>query len=202
MNRISKFTAVLLMSALSPINFAGDYMPDIERREIVTPAIDTENFELAAFLSVFSVQDFTTEPKVSIHLAYHINEDFFIEGVLGQTDVGLSAAEGTSPAFDDRGYLDYSLNLGWNFLPGQAYYRGKNTYTTTAYLVGGIGSTDFADDSSSTLVIGGGYKVLLTDNLAIRFEAKDFITSIEDQTVANRSRQHNLSLGAGVSLFF
>lgn len=202
MKFLSKLTTALLMVSMAPVSFAGDFIPDIKRRDIVTPAIDTENFELAAFRNLFSVQDFTMEPKVSLHLAYHINEDFFVEASLGQTDVGLSAAEEGTPDFSDRGYVDYHLSLGWNFLPGEAYYSDTKTYTTSAYLIGGIGSTDFAGDTSSTLHFGGGYRVLITDNLAIRFEAKDFITSIEDGTIANRSRQHNLSIGVGASLFF
>jgi len=202
--RAAIFILALVVTGQS---LAAEYIPEIKRREVVTPNLDTDNFEIGALVSLLSVQDFTVEPRLSMHFTYHLNESYFLEGSFGQADIGISAAEGNTPAFEDRSYTDYHLSFGWNILPGEAYFGtakkgNKRTYNQNFYLLGGAGVTNFANDNAMTLHLGGGYRVLLTDKLAVRFEAKDFITSIDEQFVGNRGRQHNLTIGVGASLFF
>lgn len=191
---------------------AVDYVPNIERREIVTPGIDTENLELTAMASFISVQDYNFEPHFSFRLAYHPHESFFIEGSAGQADIGISQVEravddglisGASnlTLFEDRSYTDFHLSLGWVVLPGHTSFRGK-TYIQQLYLIGGGGLTNFADSNNTTVNFGAGYRLLITDNLAIRAEARDYIVSWDDPPFGTSARQHNLSMGLGVSLFF
>lgn len=59
--------------------------PDIYRREINVPRIDTENFEITAYYGVLDVEDFGTEPAYGVRVAYHITEDFFVEGAYGMS---------------------------------------------------------------------------------------------------------------------
>ena len=55
--------------------------PEVARREVVTPKIETENFEVGAFAGILGIEDFGTNTVYGVRLAYHITEDFFVEGV-------------------------------------------------------------------------------------------------------------------------
>ena len=60
--------------------------PDIYRRDINVPRIDTENFEITGYYGVLDVEDFGTEPAYGVRVAYHITEDFFLEGAYGMSE--------------------------------------------------------------------------------------------------------------------
>ena len=53
--------------------------PEVERREIVQPKIDTEDFEVGVFAGGMSVEDFGVSPVYGITLAYHVSEALFVE---------------------------------------------------------------------------------------------------------------------------
>lgn len=190
---------------------AAEYLPNIERREVVTPGIDTENFEISTFMSLLSVQDFSVEPHFSVRLAYHAHENWFFEGSLGQADIGASAMErsfnGTGgisnlETVSDRRYTDYHFNVGWNFLQGQTSYLGKKSMINSTYLTAGAGITNFADQNNMTINFGIGQRLLFNDNLAFRVEAKDYVVSYDNPPGGTKSSQHNLSIGVGLGLFF
>jgi len=173
--------------------------PDVERRAINAAAIDTENFELTGFVGLMSVEDFETGLVYGARLAYHINEALFAEATIGQTDVGESSAEklGNAKFFDDRTLTYYDASLGWNLLPGESFLGANRAYNSTFYVIGGAGSTDFADDSNFTINLGFGFKILPTDYLAIRIEARSYMFDTEvnadDKTLANMQGTLNIS---------
>lgn len=192
---------------------AADYEPNIERREIVTPGIDIENFELTAVVSMLSVQDYNIQPHFGLRLAYHAHEKIFIEGSVGQADIGVSSVErlfsdGSSAAtfnlntLGDRRYTDYHLSLGWSILPGYTSYGEGKTMIQNAYLIGGAGITNFAAQNNFTVNFGAGYRLLFNDSLALRVEARDYIVTWDTPPGGVASRQHNLALSLGASLFF
>ena len=67
--------------------------PQVERREIKPAKIDTENWEAGLTVGSLSVEDFEVNVVYGARIAYHINEDFFAEGIIGQSDAGLSSFE-------------------------------------------------------------------------------------------------------------
>ena len=59
-------------------------------------------------------------------MAYHVTEDFFVEGLYGQTTMGQTSFEllsGGAPLLTDeeRDLTYYSVGLGWNIFPGEAF---------------------------------------------------------------------------------
>ena len=63
--------------------------PEVERREIREPDIDSEDFELGAYIGIMSVEDFGSGRVSTVQrLAYHVTEGFFVEGSVGQTEGG------------------------------------------------------------------------------------------------------------------
>lgn len=173
--------------------------PDVARRAINTAAIDTEDFELTGFVGLMSVEDFETGAVYGARLAYHINDALFAEAAIGQTDVGESSAEklGNAKFFDDRTLTYYDASLGWNLLPSESFLGANRAYNSTFYVIGGAGSTDFADDSNFTINLGFGFKILPTDYLAIRIEARSYMFDTEvnadDKTLTNMQGTLNIS---------
>jgi outer membrane beta-barrel protein len=173
--------------------------PDVERRAINAAAIDTEDFELTGFVGFMSVEDFETNAVYGARLAYHINDALFAEAAIGQTDVGDSSAEklGNAKFFDDRTLTYYDASLGWNLLPSESFLGANRAYNSTFYVIGGAGSTDFADDSNFTINLGFGFKILPTDYLAIRIEARSYMfdteVNAEDKTLTNMQGTLNVS---------
>lgn len=173
--------------------------PDVERRAINAAAIDTEDFELTGFIGLMSVEDFETGAVYGARLAYHINDALFAEAAIGQTDVGESSAEklGNATFFDDRTLTYYDASLGWNLLPSESFLGSNRAYNSTFYVIGGAGSTDFADDSNFTINLGFGFKILPTDYLAIRIEARSYMFDTEinadDKTLTNMQGTLNIS---------
>jgi len=179
--------------------------PEVERREIKEPKIDTENFEIGAFVGIMSVEDFESNIVYGVRLAYHVTEGFFVEGTFGQTDAGLTSFErlsGGAPILSDsdRTFTFYNLNLGYNILPGEVFFGEGRAYNTNLYLIGGLGSTRFAGDDRFTVNFGVGYRFLLTDSIALHLDFRDHLFDIdllgEDKTV------HNLEGNLGVTVFF
>ena len=102
--------------------------PEVARREIKEPKIDSEDFELGAFVGVMSVEDFGSGVVYGARLAYHVTEGFFVEGSVGQTEAGLTSFEilsGGAPLLSDseRKLTYNNLNVGYNIQPGEAFVR-------------------------------------------------------------------------------
>ena len=78
--------------------------PEVERREIREPDIDSEDFEVGAFAGIMSIEDFGSDVVYGIRLAYHVTEGFFVEGSVGQSEGGLTSFEilsGGAPLLSD-----------------------------------------------------------------------------------------------------
>lgn len=179
--------------------------PQVERREIKTAKIDTEDFEVGVFGGIMSIEDFGTGFTYGLSLAYHVTEGFFVEGNYGRSKAGLTSFEilsGGAPLLSDadREYSYYSLNLGYNILPSEAFVGEGRAFNSNLYLVGGLGSTRFAGDDRFTVNFGAGYRFLLTDAVAIRLEFRDYLYDID--LLGEEKTSHNLTGQLGVTVFF
>ena len=179
--------------------------PEVERREVREPDIDTENFEVGAFIGVMSIEDFGSDVVYGARLAYHLTESLFVEGTLGQTEAGLTSFEvlsGGAPLISDseRTLTYYALNLGYNILPGEGFVGEGRAYNTALYISGGLGATRFAGDDRFSVNFGAGYRFLLNDSIALHLDFRDHLYDIdlfgEEKTV------HNLEGTLGVTVFF
>jgi outer membrane beta-barrel protein len=180
--------------------------PEVERREIRRPKIDTENVELGVYYGALSVEDFGTKPGYGIKAAYHVTEDFFFEANVGRTTLGLTSFELLNPGSDplnlgnERRLTYYSLSVGYNFLPGEVFIGRNLAMTSAFYVMGGIGSTKFANDQKFTLNFGAGYRVLPTDWLAVHIDVQDRV--FESDIFATNKLTNNLEAHLGVTVFF
>ena len=179
--------------------------PQVERRDVKPPEIDTENWEAGLYVGSLSVEDFEVNVVYGGRIAYHISEDFFAEAILGTSDAGLSSFErlsGGAPLLTDseRQFTYYSAGFGWNALPGEIFLGGKRAYNSAVYLTLGAGSTRFAGDDRFTLTAGAGARVLVRDWLAVHLDMRDHIMEI-DVLGANKT-SHNYEATLGITAFF
>ncbi len=179
--------------------------PAIERKEIKEARIDTENFEVGAYAGMMSVEDFGTGPVYGVRAAYHVTEDLFLEAAYGRSKAGETSYErlsGSAPLLTDkeRALSYYNLSVGYNLLPGETFIGSRRAFNSALYIIGGIGSTDFAGDARFTLNLGAGYRLLMTDWLALHVDVRDHIFDIdvtgEDKTT------HNIEINGGITFFF
>jgi outer membrane beta-barrel protein len=179
--------------------------PQVERREIKRTKIDTEDFELGAYFGILSIEDFESHSVYGARLAYHLTEDFFLEGTVGRSKAGRTSYETLSGAAellddDDRDYTYYALSVGWNALPGEVFIGKNRAYNSAFYLVAGIGSTTFAGDDRFTVSGGFGYRILPTDWLAVHFDVRDHVFDID--LLGKKKIVNNLEAHLGLSIFF
>ena len=179
--------------------------PELERRTITEADIDSENFEVSAFVGVMSIEDFGSNVVYGARLAYHITEDFFTEASIGRTEADETSFEtlsGGAKILSDsqRELTYYNISLGYNILPGESFIGEGHAYNSALYVIAGVGNTEFADDSHFTVNIGAGYRFLLTDAIALHVDFRDHI--FDSDLLGNDKTTHNLEATGGVSLFF
>lgn len=209
--------AVLLASFLLPVNICtaedsaasenkpADQVvrPEIQRREVREADIDTEDFEIGAFAGAMSVEDFGTNFVWGGRLAYHVTEYVFVEGAYGRTKTDKTSFErlsGSARVVDDRTLQYYNISFGINILPGESFILDRWAFSSDFYLIGGVGSTNFNNEDEFTWNFGAGYKVLVTDWLSLRVDARDHVFDID--VLGENNTTHNLEFTGGVSIFF
>lgn len=179
--------------------------PEVERRQVSQPKIDSENFEVGGFAGLLSVEDFGSTTLYGVRARYHITEGLFAEGTYATSSrLDLTSAE-VLAGFDllgqDRKYQYYDVSVGYNLLPGETFI-GKNwAFNSALYVVAGAGQTSLGVDDYFTMTFGAGYQVLATDWLALDFGVRDHLFDLEFTTGEKKST-HNIELTMGVSYFF
>lgn len=178
--------------------------PGLERRRIREDKIDTENFEIGVFAGIMNIEDFGSNNVFGGRLAYHINEDFFVEALYGQTKASETSYETLSGATellteDQRELTYYNASVGYNLLPGEVFL-GRSAFNTNFYIIAGAGNTMFADDEYFTYSFGGGFRFFATDWLALRVDFRNhvFTHSLlgEDKAI------QNLESHLGATIYF
>lgn len=178
--------------------------PGLDRRQLKEARIDSEDFEVGLFLGVLFVEDFNSSLSYGASIAYHINEDLFIEAVYARTEVGKTSFEELSGDIDvlsdaDRDYTYYNASLGYNLLPGEVFIAGR-AFNSALYLIAGVGNTDFAGAQRSTINFGIGYRFFVNDWLALRVDFRDHVFDID--VLGKDKTTHNLEARGGLTFFF
>lgn len=177
--------------------------PDLERRDIKIPRIDTENFEVGFFRGILSVEDFGSERVSGLRLAYHITEDFFVELEAGESTVSDSSFRDLgAPLFpkEEEDLEYYSVSIGYNVFPGEIFIGKKRAMTSAVYLLAGVGNTDFIDEDLTTVNFGIGFRILPTDWLAFHVDMRDYVW--DSDLVGRNERTNNFELSLGFTAFF
>jgi outer membrane beta-barrel protein len=183
----------------------GVIQPQVERHKVKVPRIRSSNVELGAHYGVMSIEDFGSHPAYGLDLAYHMTEDLFVRAELGRSTGGLTSFETLSGNIrllteGERKFTYYDLGLGYNFLPGEAFFGRSRAMTSSFYVIGGAGATQFAGDKKFTVMVGAGYQVLPFDWLAVRIGFEDHM--FQSDLLGTDKLTNNLEAGLGTTVFF
>ncbi len=179
--------------------------PEVARRDITVADIDTENFEIGAFVGQMSVEDFGVSEVVGARFAYHMTEDFFAELSVGRVEAEETSFERLSGAAQlltdaDRELTYYNVSFGYNVLPGESFFGESRALNTSLYAIGGVGKTEFAGDDRFTLNLGVGLRLMPRDWFAVHVDIRDHIFDID--LLGQKKTSHNFEAHVGFTLFF
>ena len=211
--KVKLLIILLLMLILQPLHAEDDapepestqeqvIEPDIYRRDIVVPRIDTENFEITAYYGVLDIEDFGTEPAYGLRAAYHVTEDFFIEGAYGMSETSDKTLENltTFNILQDEDVTYYSVSIGYNIFPGEVFLGSDIAMTSTFYLMFGVGNVEFNEEDEFAYNVGFGLKVLPTDWLSFRVDVRDIV--YETDLLGDNEFTNNFEVSANLGVFF
>jgi len=193
-----------LAQTTPPSNNDQVVVPQVDRRDIEKPKFPSNDFEVGLFTGSYATQNFGSSWVYGARIGYHITEDFFVEGVYGQTKVSDELFRQILPGgiFESKTQkLDYyNLSVGYNILPGEVFLFSSRARPSQLFIIGGVGSTKFVDQRKPTFNFGFGFRVFLTDYASLQLDLRDHIFSL-DLLGKSRSTQ-NLELTTGLSFYF
>ena len=179
-------------------------VPQVDRRDLEVPKFPSNDFEFGLYTGSYSTQNFGTSWVYGAKVGYHITEDFFVEGVYGQTNVSDELFRQILPGGvfpqEKQKLAYYNLSIGYNLLPGEIFLGARRARPSQFYLIAGVGSTKFADQRRPTFNVGFGYRVYLADWAALQLDLRDHIFSLD--LLGTRQSTQNVELTAGLSFFF
>ncbi len=213
--RLFSFILVGIGLALSADTYAqieggndplGDIIaPDLERREIKEARVDTENWEVGAFVGVMAIEDFGTGAVYGARVDYHITENLFAEFSVGQTEADETSFEVLSGGTqiltsDERDLTYFNVSVGYNLFQGELFLGENRAYNANLYILAGVGNTDFAGDDFFTLSGGVGTRLFFTDWLSLNADLRAY--SFEHEILGPNQRILNWEPSVGVTIFF
>jgi outer membrane beta-barrel protein len=179
-------------------------VPQVDQRDVVVPHFPSNDFELGVFMGTYATQNFGASNVRGLRLGYDITEDFFVQGVYGQTKVSDEAFRQVLPGgvFEqEKEKLSYyNLSVGYNVLPGEVFIGGRHAKPSALYLIAGVGSTRFVDRSRQTISFGAGFRVFVSDWAALQLDARNHVFSLD--LLGKQQSTHNLEFTAGATFIF
>jgi outer membrane beta-barrel protein len=179
--------------------------PQVERRVVKTPKIKAKDFELGAYFGALSIEDFGTNSIYGLRAAYHVTEDFFLEGFVARSKAGQSSLEQTFPDItvvsnSGRQFTYYDLDVGYNVLPGEIFLGRGRAFNSQLYVTLGMGDVKFADKDQFALNFGLGERLLVTDWLAVHMDVRDHV--FESDLFGVTKNVHNIEAALGMTVFY
>lgn len=176
--------------------------PQIDRRSFNEALINANDFEILLFAGYLSIEDFGVNPLLAFKLNYHLNERLFVQLTLAQSkgsETSYEVITQGAPLLTDaeRDLQYYSINIGYNLLPGEAFITEKTTFNTALYLIAGIGSTKFAGSDRFSYNYGGGYRFLLNDAFSISTEFRNNVFDVDALGLEKKTNNLEFIVGAG-----
>ncbi len=172
--------------------------------EVKTAKIDSERFELGAYLGMLSIEDFDTVSVYGISLNYHINSRFLLAFNYGQSDEAESSFEEVLDADflanREDGFQYTSISGGYKLFDGRSYLSKRRKYNSHIYVLTGVENVEFGGESNMGLVLGANYKVVFTDWLTADLAFKNHI--VQREFLDEDKTTQNLEWVIGVNALF
>ncbi|MGM8227153.1 outer membrane beta-barrel domain-containing protein [Cellvibrio sp. ARAG 10.3] len=209
MSRSVKILACLLSLGTTAYTYGNDkpvtvIEPDKSMPTIQVAAIDTEKFELGAYVGLLSVEDFNTNPVTGVSFTYHINRKFIAQANYGISTVGKAAFEevagGNFLADDEYDFEYINLLAGYNLLDGRSFLGKRHKFNSAIYLLAGVADVSFAGNDKTGMVIGASYRAVVTDWMTINLDLRD--TIVDREFLGDSKKTNNTEMLIGVNALF
>jgi outer membrane beta-barrel protein len=164
----------------------------------------TKRFEFFPSIGAIANQAFFATFVVSGRLAYHLSENFAIEGNLAllsgvERTVTVDLKEKldvvTKSFINPKGY--YGLDVKWTPIYGKMAWLNHSIVPFDMYFVGGGGSLQTNDESPFAVHLGTGQAFALSKSMAVRWDLSWYLYSTKQNGNFN-----DIHFTAGVSFFF
>jgi outer membrane beta-barrel protein len=178
--------------------------PAVPRRDVRVPKIPNKDFIIGAYVGTYSTEDFGANLVYGARLGYAITEDFFVEALCGTSKVSDENFRqilpgGVFPEKEEK-LQYYNLSVGYNVLPGEVFFGSRYAKASALYLIAGVGSTKFLEQSKQTINFGLGLRIFPADWMAIQVDFRDHVYSLD--LLGQRKSTQNLELTAGATFFW
>ena len=180
-------------------------MPQVDRRDIEKPKFPSNDFEIGLFTGTYATQNFGSSWVYGARIGYHITEDFFVEGVYGQTKVSDELFRQILPGgiFAD-GQREAQLLQPLDRLQPAARrdLHRRQARPAVAVLPHRRRRQHQVRPSrrKPTFNVGFGYRVYLADWVALQLDLRDHIFSLD--LLGKRQSTQNLELTGGLTFYF
>jgi outer membrane beta-barrel protein len=193
-----------LAQSTPPANNDQVVVPQVDRRDIEKPKFPSNDFEIGLFTGTYATQNFGSSWVYGARIGYHITEDFFVEGVYGQTKVSDELFRQILPGgifqTTSEKLSYYNFSIGYNFLPGEIFIGGRRARPSQFYVIAGVGSTKFDQQTKTTFNAGFGYRLYLADWAAFQLDLRDHVFSLD--LLGKRQSTQNVEFTGGLTVFF
>jgi len=179
-----------------------EIQPEIERREIKIPRIDSEYFELGLLAGALSVEDFGSHLLYGVQGSLHVTQSFFFraqavrskinDNVFRRLGLPLFAGSGTQ-AIDK-----YSVLLGWDVFPGEVYLGESYTISSNIYVQAGASSILIGEKDYLGVVVGVGLRLMPVDWFSISLDVSGSEYNSDIFGFEKISHDYETSIGLGV----
>ena len=187
-----------------PANNDQVVIPEVDRRDIEKPKFPSNDFEVGLFTGTYATQNFGSSWVYGARIGYHITEDFFVQGVYAQTKVSDELFRQILPGgifqTDSEKLSYYNFSIGYNFLPGEIFIGGRRARPSQFYVIAGVGSTKFDQQTKTTFNAGFGYRLYLADWAAFQLDLRDHVFSLD--LLGKRQSTQNVEFTGGLTVFF
>lgn len=176
----------------------------VKQREMKVPKIDSEYFEVGAFVGGINNEDFGASVSKGFYANFHATEEFFFDFSFSQAQANDEVyARLGLPVFGAQRVASITYTtygIGYSVFPGEIYLGLDRVLTSNVYLLLGAGQTRILQEDFFTLMFGLGVKVMPVDWLALRMESRAL--EYENALLGIEKTSHNYEISAGISAYF
>lgn len=207
--RIPQSFALAFLAIQGTTAQAIDSSNDVIQPQHQTPntksaAIDSEKFELGAFIGTLSIEDFSSNTVAGVSLNYHLNQKLLVQLNYGESEVGETTSEAVTGtnllSSKDRRFRYYNFLAGYKLFPGRSFLGSKRKFNSDIYLLAGVNNIEFAGESKSGITLGASYRIVLSDWLTCNLDFRDHIV---ERNYLNQSKTtQNTEMTLGFNILF
>ncbi len=196
---------IIIGTLLQSNNLQADNydMAEIPVDKSVSQRVDREFLELGFFAGLLSIQDFSSEPILGLHVSVYGSEDFFLQFDYASADSSPSSFErnrGLLISTGDRRYEYYDLLVGCNVYSGEVFPRSSTASLSNLYMVAGIGNTKFGGEEKFTYILGVGFKVEVFSEWYWSVDLRNHF--YKTSLIQENETTHNVEFSSGLSYVF